>query len=219
MYIQQEKKQKICRGTKSINEEGVMSEILNVVYDLKSNDKKIRYKALDQIMEISRSNEINQKKELLKILHHQAKSADWNERYISMYATSRFMWGSGSFEDFKETYYSVLKLLEDEDGRVRIAAFNALEHFRGFFIAFAFGGLDHFDKNETVKLWLDSLILLWDKTKVLEEGKRQCFMMKCVDTLFRPDMEGYLNRGYYRKYMEIWDRLQELEKEYNEGKH
>ena len=190
-------------------------DIANIVQNIKSNDKIVRYKALDQVMDISRSNKVKHKAELLELLHQKAISTDWNERYISMYAISRFMWGLNQFEDFKKTYSYVLKLLEDEDCRVRIAAVNALENFRGLFIAYVYGGLNHFPEKDIVKLWLDSLILLWDKTKNTKQRKQQYFMMKCVDTLFRSDLEGYLNNNEYKKYMEIWDKLQELKEEYN----
>ena len=126
------------------------------------------------------------------------------------------MWKNSKFEDFQKAYSTVLRLLEDQDGRVRIAAFNALEHFRGFFIMYVYGGLNHFNQEDIVQLWIDSLISLWDKTKDLKEIKQQYFLMKCVDTLFRPDMEGYLNKKEYQKYIGIWDKLQELNNEYNE---
>ena len=118
----------------------------------------------------------------------------------------------------RRTYHNVLKLLEDEGGRVRVSAFNALEHFRSFFITFAFGGYNHFDEKEIVKLWMNSLFLLWDKTKSMEKGKKQYNLMKCVDALFRPDMEDYLNNKEYKKYDEIWNKLQEIEEIYNESK-
>ena len=41
--------------------------------------------------------------------------------------------------------------------------------------------------------------------------------MKCIDTLFRPDMEEDLSKKYYKKYKEIWDKLQEIEERYNES--
>ena len=66
------------------------------------------------------------------------------------------------------------RLLEDEDGGVRVSAFNALEHFRNFFITFAFGGYNPFDEKEIVKLWMNSLFLLWDKTKSLKKLKKEC---------------------------------------------
>ena len=196
-----------------------MNEVNNLIERIKSIDKKVRNKALELVMKLSRSNKSKQKSEFLTILHNKAFSENWEERYISMYAISRFMWRSGKFEDFQKAYSNMLRLLEDQDGRVRIAAFNALEHFRGFFIVFAFGELNHFDKKEMIKLWLDSLILLWDKTKTINQGKQQYFMMKCVDALFRPDMEEYLNGKESKKYIEIWKKLQELNEEYNERKY
>ena len=45
----------------------------------------------------------------------------------------------------------------------------------------------------------------------MEKGKKQYHLMKCVDALFRPDMEDYLSEKEYRKYNEIWDKLQEIE--------
>ena len=195
-----------------------MNEISIIIANIKSKDKKLRYLALEEIMAISRSNKKKQKAQLLNSLNEKAKSRDWEERYVSMYGISRFMWRSGTFEDFKKTYYHVLKLLEDEDGRVRIAAFYALEHFRSFFIAFVFGGLNHFHKKDIAPLWLHSLIVLWEKTKAMDNGKQQYFLMKCIDTLFRSDMEEYLNDKEHRIYIEIWDKLQELENEYNENR-
>ncbi|HIH11116.1 TPA: hypothetical protein HA241_02925 [Candidatus Woesearchaeota archaeon] len=194
-----------------------MNEVNALIQRIKSNDKKVRYQALEQVMKLSRSNKRKQKAVFLSVLHEKALSEKWEERYISMYTISRFMWKNGCFDDFKETYNYVLKLLEDQDGRVRIAAFNALENFRGFFIACVYGGLTNFPEKDIVKLWLDSLILLWDKTKSIKEGKQQYFLMKCVDTLFRPDMESYLNNKEYKKYMEIWEKLQELNEEYDES--
>jgi len=125
------------------------------------------------------------------------------------------MWHSGKFEDFKKTYKNVLRLLEDEDGRVRVTAFNALEQFRGFFITFTFGGNNHFEEKLIVKLWMGSLFLLWEKTKSAE-GRLQYHLMKCTDALFRPDMEGYITNKEYRQYTDIWEQLQELNELYNE---
>ena len=199
-----------------VSEEIVMNEINTLIEEIKSKDPKVRYKALEEIMKLSRSNKSKQKKELLDILHKKASSSSWEERYVSMYAISRVMWRSGKFEDFQKAYYDVLRLLEDEDGRVRMAAFNALESFRGFFVMHVYGGLNHFNKEEIVKQWITSLISLWDKTKSSEQEKQQYFLMKCVDTLFRPDMEEYLSKKERCKYMEIWEKLQELNEEYNE---
>ena len=201
---------------KRTSEEIEVGEVNKLIERIKSKDQKIRYKALEEITKLSRSNKSKQKTELLKKLHEKVLSEDWEERYISMYTISRFMWRSGKFEDFQKAYSNVLKLLEDSDGRVRIAAFNALEHFRGYFITYTFGEIYHFDKKEMIKSWLDSLLSLWDKTKMLKSAKKQSFMMKCVDTLFRPDMEEYLSKKEYQQYMEIWEKLQELNEEYNE---
>lgn len=195
-----------------------MEHINKFIENIKSKDKKVRYKALDEIMKLSRSNKRKQKTELLKILNEKSFSKNWEERYISMYGISRYMWRKGKFEDLKQTYNNVLRLLEDEDGRVRIAAFNALEHFRGFFFSFVLGAYTKFDEKEVVKLWMGSLFLLWDKTKSMKRGKKHYHLMKCVDTLFRPDMEDYLNNKEFRKYCEIWDKLQEVEEIYNESK-
>ena len=195
-----------------------MEYAVNIINRIKSKDKKTRYKALDEIMKLSRSRKRKQKAELLKILNEKSFSTEWEERYVSMYGISRYMWRNGKFADLKETYYNVLRLLEDENGRVRVASFNALGHFRSFFITFAFGGYSNFDEKEVIKLWMDSLFLLWDKTKSMEKGKKRYLLIKSVDTLFRPDREGYLNNKEYRKYNEIWDKLQEIEEIYNESR-
>ena len=167
---------------------------------------------------ILKTRKVKQKAELLKILNEKSFSAEWEERYISMYGISRYMWRGGKFESLKKTYHNVVRLLEDEDSRVRVAAFNALEHFRSFFIWFVYGGYPNFDEKEIVKLWMDSLFLLWDKTKSMEKSKKQYHLMKCVDTLFRPDMEEYLNNKEYKKYNEIWNKLQEIGEIYNESR-
>jgi hypothetical protein len=165
---------------------------------------------------LSRSRKYKQKQNLLDLVNKKSFSSNWEERYVSMYALSRYMWRSGKFEDLKETYSNVLRLLEDQDGRVGVAARNALEHFRSFFTMHAFGGYSHFNEKEIVNLWIDSLFLLWDKTKNMEEGKKQYRMMRCVKTLFRTDMEAYLTRPQLKKYDEIWDKIQELNELYNE---
>lgn len=193
-----------------------MDDINELIERIKSKDQKVRCKALEEITKLSKSNRRKQKAEMLRILPEKASSSSWEERYVAMYALSRIRWRSGKWEDFHRAYSNALRLLEDDNGRVRIAAFNVLEHFRGYFIACTFGEMDHFDKKEMVKLWLDSLLSLWDKTKRLESGKTQSFMMKCVDTLFRPDMEEYLSKKEYQQYMEIWEKIRELNEEYNE---
>lgn len=195
-----------------------MKSVTTLINRIKNKDRKIRCKALDDIMMLSRSQKRKQKTELLKILNHKSFSPECEERYVSMYGVSRYMWRGGKFEDLKQTYSNVIRLLEDNDGRVRVAAFNALEHFRTFFTTFAFGADIKFDKKEIIKLWTDSLFLLWEKIKSMEKGHRQRFLMKCVDRLFRPDMEEYLNKKEYRKYSEIWNKLQEIEEVYNESR-
>ena len=194
-----------------------MNKLLKIVNNIKSKDKKLRYKALEGITHISRSRKIKQKIEILKILNEKSFSLRWEEKYISMYALSRFMWRGGKFKDLKQAYHNVIRLLEDNDGRVRMAAFNALVHFRSFFVMFAYGAYSDFDEKEIVKLWTDSLFLLWDKTKSIEKSKKQQYLMKCIDTLFIPDMEDYLSKKDYKKYKEIWDKLQEIEEIYNES--
>ena len=189
---------------------------IEILDGLKSKDKKKRYKARDEIMKLSRSMKRKQKAELLNTLNEKSVSPDWEERYISMYGISRYMWRNGRFDDLGRTYANVLRLIEDDDGRVRAAARNALEHFRSFFTTFVYGSYNHFDEKKVVRLWLESLFLLWDRTKSMEEGKKQYHLIRCVDTLFRPDMEGYLTNKEYKKYREIWDKLQELDELYNE---
>ena len=195
-----------------------MEYAVNIINRIKSKDRKIRYKALDEIMNLSRSRKRKQKAELLKILNEKSFSKDWEERYVAMYGISRFMWRSGKFDDLRKTYYNVLRLLEDDDGRVRVAAFNAMEHFRTFFTFFVYSDYSNFNEKEIVKLWTNSLFLLWDKTKSMEKSKRQRYLMKCVDNLFRSDMEEYLSKKEYKKYNEIWDKLQKIEEIYNESK-
>ncbi len=192
-----------------------MNEIEIVIKNIKSKDRKVRYAALEAITKLSNS---KQKQELLTILHEKAASNPWEDRYVAMYALSRFRWRSGTFADFSKTYQQVLHLLEDEDGRVRVTAFNALEHFRGYFIAFIFGEMKQFEQKEVASLWLNSLFSLWQKTKSIKDKKKKYFMMKCIDTLYRPDMEEYLSPQDYRKYMEIWKKLLELNEAYNESR-
>ena len=104
-----------------------MNNIFYLINSIKSKDKKTRYRALDDIMKLSRSKKIKQKTELLKVLNEKSLSKEWEERYVSMYGISRFKWKCGQFKDLKEVYQNVLRLLEDGDGRVRVAAFNALD--------------------------------------------------------------------------------------------
>ena len=127
-----------------------MEQLTSLINRIKSKDRKARYKVLDQIMELSRSKKIKQKAELLKILNEKSFSTEWEERYVSMYGISRFMWRNGKFVDLKETYDNVLRLLEDENDRVRLAAFNALEHFRTFFTFFVYRGYNNFRSYSTV---------------------------------------------------------------------
>lgn len=94
-----------------------MNTPLEIIEKIKSKDKKIRYKALDKVMELSRSNKNKQKEELLRILNGRVSSENWEERYVSMYALSRIMWKNGRFENFQRAYHDVLRLLEDKDGR------------------------------------------------------------------------------------------------------
>ncbi len=78
-------------------------------------------------MKLSRSNKSKQKSEFLNILQNKAFSENWEERYISIYAVSRFWWRSGKFEDFQKAYSNVLRLLEDETAR-RIASVKLTEN-------------------------------------------------------------------------------------------
>lgn len=188
-----------------------------LIENLKSKDKKIRYQVLNDIMKLSRSKKRIQKAELLKILNETSYSSNWEERYISMYALSRYMWRSGSFEEVKTAYNNVLRLLEDSDGRVRMAAKNALEHFSRWFTTYVFcGGYIHFNEKEVINLWMNSLFMLWEKTKQMDKGKRQEHMMRCVEILFRTDMDELLTPTQLKKYDEIWNKIQELDNEYNE---
>ncbi|MFH1641914.1 MAG: hypothetical protein ABIC04_03360 [Nanoarchaeota archaeon] len=194
-----------------------MSEVLKLVNTIKSKDKKERYKALDSIMWLSRSRKAKQKAELLKILNEKSFSDDWEKKYIAMYGISRVRWRFGKFDELKKAYKNVLRLLEDSDGRVRVAALNALDrNFKGFFISFELGECEKFSKEEIVKLWMDSLFFLWDKTKTETNYKIQYHLMRCVDVLFRPDMNCYLNAKEYSKYKEVWAQIQELNELYNE---
>ena len=194
-----------------------MNETLNLINSIRSKDKRERYKALDEIRDLSRSRKTNQKTELLKILNDKSFSDDWEDRYISMYGISRIRWRFNRFEELKKAYKNALRLLEDKDGRVRIAAFNALDRsFISFFISFEIDRLEKFDEKEVVKLWMSSLFSLWDKTKAETNYKIQYHLMRCVDTLFRPDMDCYLNDEEYVKYKEIWEQVQELDGLYNE---
>lgn len=184
--------------------------------DLLHEDKNTRYAALDAIRKIACSRNMKQKSELLKALNEKSHSGLWEDRYVSMYGISRYMWHIGKIEDLKETYSNVVRLVADEEGRVRIAAFNALEHFRGFFVSFVYGGFGHFEEKAIVRLWMDSLFLLWDKVTSTEEGKLQQHLLKCVERLYRPDLEEYLTKKEREKYNAIWHKLQELNALYDE---
>src|SRR3989344_9613370 len=135
-----------------------MTEVNELIETITNKERKIRYKALERIGELSRSNKREKKEELLNVLHTKAASVNWEERYVSMYAISRYMWKNDTFQEFQRAYSNVLQLLEDEDGRVRIAAFNALERFREFFIAYMYGLLSDFNRKDVIKIWFDSLI-------------------------------------------------------------
>ena len=126
---------------------------------------------------IIRSRKRKQKAELLKILNKKSFSTEWEERYFSMYGISRYMWRGGKFNDLKNTYQNVLRLLEE----------------------FVYGVYSNFDDKEIVKLWMDSFFLLWDKIKSMEKSKKQHHLMKCVENLFRSDMEEYLSKKDYRE--------------------
>ncbi len=54
-----------------------MEQLTSFINKIKSKDKKIRYKALDEIMKLSRSRKIKQKTEILKILNEKSFSEEW----------------------------------------------------------------------------------------------------------------------------------------------
>ena len=78
-----------------------MNEVNELIERIKSKDQKVRYQALELVVNLSRSNKRKKKRDLLNILHAKASSEHWEERYVSMYAISRFMWRNEKFEDFQ----------------------------------------------------------------------------------------------------------------------
>ncbi|MBI2548789.1 hypothetical protein HYW21_05555 [Candidatus Woesearchaeota archaeon] len=182
---------------------------------LKSKDKKVRYKVLDNIMKLSRSNKTTHKQEFLNLVLLKSDSNDWEERYVAMYAVSRFYRKNWDFKDFRKQFLNALRLIDDNDGRVRIAARNALEHFRTNFLLFTWGEWDT-DEKEIVDLWSDSLFSLWEKIRSLEEGKMQLHFIECIKILYQHDMDAYLNKQDYKKYQQIWEKVNELDNLYYE---
>ncbi len=182
---------------------------------LKSKDKKVRYKVLDNIMKLSRSNKTTHKQEFLNLVLLKSDSKDWEERYVAMYAVSRFYRKNWDFKDFRKQFLNALRLIDDNDGRVRIAARNALEHFRTNFLLFTWGEWDTGEK-EIVDLWSDSLFSLWEKIRSLEEGKMQLHFIECIKILYQHDMDAYLNKQDYKKYQQIWEKVNELDNLYFE---
>ncbi len=187
----------------------------SLINSLKSKDKKARCRALDSILKLSRSNKTKWKKEFLNLILSKSTADGWEERYIAMYAISRFYRKNWDFEEFKKQFLNVLNLTEDKDGRVRIAAKNALEHFRTSFLLFCWGEWGANEK-ELVELWKQSLFSLWERIDSLEEGRMQLHLIECIKILFQNDMEAYLSRKDFNKYHEIWDNLMELDEKYYE---
>ena len=169
---------------------------------LKSKDKEIRYKSLDKILDLSRSNKISWKKEFLKSVLLKSSSKNWEKRYVAMYAISRFYRRNWEFEEFKSQFLKVLRLLEDADGRVRIAARNALEHFRTNFLLFVWGEWKTNEK-EIETLWTGSLFLLWEKIDAIDEEIMQMHIVQCIKLLYQHDMDAYLSKNF-KKYEQVW---------------
>jgi len=186
-----------------------------IFHALKSKDKKIRYKALDTILKFSRSNKTSWKKEFIESVLLKSSSKDWEDRYVVMYAISRFYRRDWKFEDFKKQFLNVLRLLEDADGRVRIAARNALEHFRTSFLLFIFGQWKT-DSKQIVDLWRDSLFLLWEKIDAMGQGKMQLHLVQCIKIIYQHDMDAYLNKKDFERYEKIWNKVIELDDFYYE---
>ena len=76
---------------------------------LKSKDKKVRYKVLDNIMKLSWSNKTTHKQEFLNLVLLKSDSKDWEERYVAMYAVSRFYRKNWDFEDFRKQFLNALR--------------------------------------------------------------------------------------------------------------
>lgn len=186
-----------------------------LIDSLKSKDKKMRYRVLDAILKLSRSNKKALKEDFLNLILLKSNAQDWEERYIAMYAISRFYKKDWDFERFRSQFLNTLNLIEDTDGRVRIAARHVLEHFRTNFLLFTWGGWDT-DEQKIVELWAGSLFSLWEKIKSIEEGKMQLHLLQCIKILYQHDMDDYLNNKDYRKYKEIWKKVNELDELYFE---
>jgi hypothetical protein len=190
-------------------------EVDSIFNALKSKDKKIRYRALDKILEFSRSNKTLWKKDFLNTVLLKSASKDWEERYLAMYAISRFMRKNWDFEDFKIQFLNIVLLLEDVDGRVRIAARNALEHFRTSFLFYGWGEWK-VDENKLLLLWKSSLFSLGAKVINMNNGKMQAHMVQCVKILFQNDLEDCLNTSDHKKYETLWNKINELDEMYYE---
>ncbi len=187
-----------------------------LINSLKNKDKKLRYKTLDAILHLSRSNKHKLKKEFLRLILFKSVSDDWEERYVAMYALSRFYRRNWNLQEFKEQFLNVFRLIQDSDGRVRIAARNALEHFRSNFLYFVWGEWK-VDGAEVVTLWKESLYLLWEKIKATKKGKMQAYLVECIKILYQHDMDSYLDKKDFEKYSRIWDKVNELDEFYYES--
>jgi hypothetical protein len=194
----------------------ILNEERESVFDaLKSKDKKIRYDALDNILKLSRSNNTSWKKEFLNSVLLKSNSTDWEERYVAMYAISRFMKKNWDFQEFKCQFLNVLQLIEDMDGRVRIAARNALEHLRTNLLFYSWGEWK-VDSYEIIPLWKNALFLLGEKAILMNNGKMQAHLVQCVKTLFQNDLEESLNKSDHKRYEELWRKICELDEYYYE---
>ena len=177
---------------------------------VKDKNKKVRHTALENITLFSRSNNVKWKKSFLELILLKSNSSDWEERYVAMYALSRFMTKNWDFEDFKKQFLNTLRLLEDSDGRVRIAARTSLEHLRMSFLLFIFGQWKT-DGKELVELWKNALFETWKKIEDLGEGKMQAHLLQCSKILYQHDMDAYLNKEDFKKYEHIGNNIRALD--------
>jgi len=199
-----------------MNQTGKNSEKANaesLINALKSKDKKIRYKTLDTILQLSHSNKSRWKDCFLNLILSKSVSEDWEDRYVAIYAISRFYQKNWDFEKFKKQFLNAVKLIEDKDGRVRIAARNALEHFRLNFLYFSWGEWK-VDKKKIVELWKESLYSLWEKIDATEEDKIKVHLVECIRILCQHYMDEYLTKKDFEKYLQIWNTVNELDERY-----
>jgi hypothetical protein len=180
---------------------------------LKSKDKKTRYFALDEIMKLSRSNKTLLKNDFLKRVLSKSSSLDWEERYVAMYAVSRFYLQNWEFDQFKMHFLNALKLNEDADGRVRVAAKNTLDHFRTSIMLLRLGIWKTNDE-KIIRLWKDSLFALWEKIVPMEKGKLQLHLIECIKIFYLCGLEGYLSGKDCHKYWQTWKEINELNQLY-----